>query len=76
MESLLQQDSNAKAQVDVLTKRFAADPEGPLNGSVHAALQSQSTSEGLYNTRVADDVTSSVPRNHTKSVTLYVCLFV
>lgn len=39
METSLQEIQQAQTQVDSITRRFAADPEGPLNGSIHPAFR-------------------------------------
>lgn len=39
MEASLQETSEIRSQVDRIARRFAADPRGPLDGSIHPALK-------------------------------------
>lgn len=74
MEALLQQEVHARAQVDVLTRRFMAEPEGPLNGSVYPALRYEPAK--LCDTMVIDVVPPDTPVGGMKPVKVYVILLV
>lgn len=39
MEASLQEIRQVQKQVDSITRRFATDPEGPLDGSIHPAFR-------------------------------------
>lgn len=50
MDASLQETREARFQVDKITKKFAANPEGPLNGSIHPALHYSSSLSDPFDT--------------------------
>lgn len=76
MEASLRETQEVKSQVDSVTRRFAAGPEGPLDGSIHPAFQRSSALPITSNTEpgVVDIVAPGVPVHDKRLVNLYVHL--